>query len=305
VNDGRRGEDERAFGGREDDFGAAVHAGAEGFVGVGERGADVDGSGGSVDAGADGGDLGVEGAAGVGIDGELHRLAFAQAAELLLREREVDVDGVDAFEDDDGIALGEELAGVNLHDAEATGEGGGEVFLGDGDLELIDGGGGLGGGRFGGVEIGGRIGAAGAEFAGAVEVDFSELGLGFEAAQLGLFAGGVEDDEGITCGDDGAGLSDDVEDEPVELRFEGGALEAGEGAYGRERIGPGLLSDGRGADSGWGHDDGGVGGHLAPDGEDFVAENGAEDGQRDHCGEKQAFIHSWKGRSEIRRLRGE
>ena len=291
AHDGGGGEHESALGGREHHFEPGVHAGAQRLVGVGEGGADVDRAGGVVDPRADGGDRGGEGAVGVGVDAEGDGLADGEASQFLLGEGEVDVDRVDGLEGDEGVALGKELAGIDLHDAEAAGEGGGDVLLGDGDGELVDGGAGLGGGGLGGVELVRRVGVVGTQFAGALEVDLGQPGLGLEAAQLGLLAGGVEHDERIAGGDGGAGAGDHGADQAFEFRLHGDSLVTGEGADRFEGVGPGLHGGGGGADGGRRHDHGGVCGHGLADGEELVAEDRAENGEGDDGGEDGAFDH--------------
>src|SRR5208282_2391163 len=92
----------------------------------------------SVDQGIYRRDASLDCHAGEGIAGHVHRQAGMETAELLLRNGEVGIDGVECLQGDYGVPLAEHLAEVDLADPKAAAERGAERLLGDGGADVGD-----------------------------------------------------------------------------------------------------------------------------------------------------------------------
>ena len=167
----------------------------------------------------------------------------------MLREVELDEDGVQRMHSDDGGAGVEVLANAGLANAEDAVEGGGELFPGEEGERLFDGGGGLAEFALSDVNFGWGEGVFGLECAFAGEFKLSEIASSFNRVELGKFLVCEKVEDAIAFLDDLSRLKVDVGNDAGEIRGKGGSLNGLDGADGRKHGGPTLFFDFEGGDS--------------------------------------------------------
>ena len=111
------------------DFDLGVHAGEQPPVGIGERRAHLDVAAGKVHLGVDGGNLAGKARARISIHRRRRRLSDLEMRKRLLRDIEVDQDGIERLQRHHRGAGGQVLALVNLANPQSPCEGCLDGFL--------------------------------------------------------------------------------------------------------------------------------------------------------------------------------
>jgi hypothetical protein len=189
-----------------------------------------------------------EGRPRIRFHGDANGLAGPEVGDVLLRQVEVDVDRVERLQRHDLGAGSQVLTEVDLTDADASGEGSADGFLGDHRALIVDVGDGLLVLRLGAVEVGLRIGVGGAQLPGALQRNLAEVGLGFESAELGFVGGNVQLHEQIALLHVLARFEVDFRHGAGEFVAHGDALGGGEVARGVQLALPGGLGGVDGGD---------------------------------------------------------
>ena len=250
MNDGRRGNDDRALALGEHHRHVDEHARPERLVLVGQARAHLHRARRGVDRGIDGRDRAIDGSATIDARAErhAHRHADLQVRQPLLREGEVGVDAVDRLEHRDRRPWIEVLTEVHVADAEAPREGRAHRLLGDLSLERLY----VGGRRLElrvvVVDLRGREGALVDQDAGAIGVGLREVTARNGRGELCALDARIELDERLTLPDDHARLEENSGHDARRLVAQRDAFGARHAAHCAQRALPRVALQGRGRD---------------------------------------------------------
>ena len=230
VDDGGERQGDDLFGGGQLHLHGAKHPGAQSAVRVLQRGLDLEIARGVIHVGVQGVHRARKDLTRIGVHTDPHRLSPGHLRHILLRQRKVDVNGVEHLQRHHGGAATQELAKTDLPDAQTSVEWRANGPLVNHGLELLDSRVRLLGCGGGSIEIGLGIGALGAQFLGAIKVEPRQHGARLGVGELRLLGRNVLLDQQVPRLHRRARFERDAGDRAVKLSVDDDALNGGQAA---------------------------------------------------------------------------